>query len=122
MTTTSSTNGISRKDYVFSITIIGLFFFIFLLTLSALFFNAPSLLAAFSPRPELFAIFVAAHCKIKFHQLLNLLCFAFHLPLFTFLFQKPPPSPLSNIYRCIFYKCSVRPNSITWESEYDNYQ
>jgi glucose/galactose transporter len=29
MTTTSSTNGISRKDYIFSITIIGLFFFIF---------------------------------------------------------------------------------------------
>src|SRR5665648_240931 len=29
MTTTSSSNGISRKDYIFSITIIGLFFFIF---------------------------------------------------------------------------------------------
>ena len=29
MTTSNSTNGISRKDYVFSITIIGLFFFIF---------------------------------------------------------------------------------------------
>jgi len=29
MTTTTSTNTISRKDYIFSITIIGLFFFIF---------------------------------------------------------------------------------------------
>lgn len=29
MTTTTSSNGISRKDYIFSITIIGLFFFIF---------------------------------------------------------------------------------------------
>ena len=29
MDTSNSTNGISRKDYVFSITIIGLFFFIF---------------------------------------------------------------------------------------------
>ncbi len=29
MTTSTSSNGISRKDYVFSITIIGLFFFIF---------------------------------------------------------------------------------------------
>jgi len=29
MTTTNSSNGISRKDYIFSITIIGLFFFIF---------------------------------------------------------------------------------------------
>jgi len=29
MTNTTSTNGISRKDYIFSITIIGLFFFIF---------------------------------------------------------------------------------------------
>lgn len=29
MTTNTSSNGISRKDYVFSITIIGLFFFIF---------------------------------------------------------------------------------------------
>jgi len=29
MTTNTSTNGISRKDYVFAITIIGLFFFIF---------------------------------------------------------------------------------------------
>ncbi|TAL70810.1 MAG: glucose/galactose MFS transporter [Bacteroidetes bacterium] len=29
MTTSNSSNGISRKDYVFSITIIGLFFFIF---------------------------------------------------------------------------------------------
>lgn len=29
MTTSNSTNGISRKDYIFSITIIGLFFFIF---------------------------------------------------------------------------------------------
>ncbi|MDO9340616.1 MAG: sugar MFS transporter [Bacteroidales bacterium] len=29
MTTSNSSNGISRKDYIFSITIIGLFFFIF---------------------------------------------------------------------------------------------
>ncbi len=29
MTTTSASNGISRKDYIFSITIIGLFFFLF---------------------------------------------------------------------------------------------
>jgi glucose/galactose transporter len=29
MTTTNTSNGISRKDYIFSITIIGLFFFIF---------------------------------------------------------------------------------------------
>ncbi len=29
MTNSSASNGISRKDYIFSITIIGLFFFIF---------------------------------------------------------------------------------------------